>query len=38
MLIFIPIRFRRKKIIGGFCTDRISSSGYIYLEKETGKN
>ena len=26
-----------KKNIGGFCTDRISSSDYIDLKKETGK-
>ena len=26
------------RTIGGFCTDRISSSGSIGLKKETGKN
>ena len=29
---------QNQNIIGGFCTDSISSSGYIDLEKETGKN
>ena len=27
---------QNQNIIGGFCTDSISSSGYIDLQKETG--